>query len=754
VEDEQLLQWHGYVEGVLEGSIEPRVAGVRVSARQWFSDVRLLVSWVLFGGDASLATGLGAQVESSWSSYCDERNRRMLEYRGKKGTPLRFYARTPLPVEMMVSVRHVLPVLLEENHDRFVKRVRSLRRAMFTESRKSLSSTHRSLPPSLPMRVAVLEATLDDDKALHYVVNHPLRARRTRSDYLSDEDARIIKEALPHLYDRMPAGLVEYGLLVMARVMAEPDAKRWQDVIDEHDPASTKHFIVRLIHASRKAGSSRELARCLVRLGLGLPLSTHPVLEGADEPEVRRTVEPLGGTGFDPSRADGVDVPTVYWLDRFEARFAFMFAESAARQTIRRTAVSVLLRAQADPRAIAGAMDHLDVADEDREQVWQEALVLLGTPKRAALREQLHFELGWLASQPSRKRPLAGSTGHEALADIPLEDWWFILHRAGFNLAQRPKVRSYHAALVWERLTGRDARHSPAFIELDNSVASKREVLRRVRQQLGEPLNAILDAYVAYLAFGGVQGKFAAHALAQSSLPWAGLAGFAFEPRHVPQLIWWSLYEEKFRPYFEEFDAMDVTVRAALSIELDQRVACTSRHEVGAYLGIPNRRVGGGISRVTEYMKSRRDWKQMDGLLDEACRNLAADASKIDYAWRRRQLNDFVEIPESDWKEIVASAGVHPGKRGGKRVYSAVWLWTELTGGDPTFSPAFLRAATHSPRATVLVLYRVYCRRHLPSLAPILREWGANLLGERNAVDPRQSVLDRTPSRKGIATLH
>jgi hypothetical protein len=76
---------------------------------------------------------------------------------------------------------------------------------------------------------------------------------------------------------------------------------------------------------------------------------------------------------------------------------------------------------------------------------------------------------------------------------------------------------------------------------------------------------------------------------------------------------------------------------------------------------------------------------------------MAARAPLIDHAVRRRAFADLCEVPEELWDSICQGAGLRRTRSGGRRRYSAAWIWAELTCGDPHRSPA-LRGVTPAVR--------------------------------------------------------
>lgn len=87
-------------------------------------------------------------------------------------------------------------------------------------------------------------------------------------------------------------------------------------------------------------------------------------------------------------------------------------------------------------------------------------------------------------------------------------------------------------------------------------------------------------------------------------------------------------------------------------------------------------------------------------------------------------LSTFSDIPTKIWSEICCAAGIDVGQPGRRSRYAAVWLWTELTGGDWRLAPGLVGENAESVRTVYSRLYKTI----LPKLASHLCLYGSTLL--------------------------
>jgi hypothetical protein len=200
----------------------------------------------------------------------------------------------------------------------------------------------------------------------------------------------------------------------------------------------------------------------------------------------------------------------------------------------------------------------------------------------------------------------------------------------------------------------------------------------------------------------------------------------AFGPQHVPQLLWKGDFDQRFKAFFPRVQENSARRFCAMAL-----VKLCGQHTWGQSaleLGLP---VKAGIKMANQCitMLGTAGLKEAFG---EELRAIATGLSKsqnrIDYRRRREMLSTFFDIPTKIWSEICCAADIDVGQPSRRSRYAAVWLWTELTGGDWRLAPGLAGENTESART----VYSKLCKTILPMLASRLCVYGSTLLQERD----------------------
>lgn len=200
----------------------------------------------------------------------------------------------------------------------------------------------------------------------------------------------------------------------------------------------------------------------------------------------------------------------------------------------------------------------------------------------------------------------------------------------------------------------------------------------------------------------------------------------AFEPQHVPQLLWKGDFDQRFKAFFPRVQENSARRFCAMAL-----VKLSGQHTWGQSaleLGLP---VKAGIKMANQCITilGTAGLKEAFGEeLRAIATGLSKSQNKIDYRTRREMLSTFSDIPTKIWSEICCAADIDVGQPGRRSRYAAVWLWAELTGGDWRLAPGLAGENTESART----VYSKLCKTILPMLASRLCMYGSTLLQERD----------------------
>jgi hypothetical protein len=205
----------------------------------------------------------------------------------------------------------------------------------------------------------------------------------------------------------------------------------------------------------------------------------------------------------------------------------------------------------------------------------------------------------------------------------------------------------------------------------------------------------------------------------------------AFEPRHVPQLLWqddFSRSFEKFFPAVREFSA-----RRFCAVSLVKLCGDYTWGQSAAQLGLPVAATIGMTNRCIGILREIGGKEAFGKALRKIAMRLSNNPDKVDYCVRRDALSTFTHIPTAPWTDICRAAEISPGRHGRRSKYAAIWLWAELTGGDWRLAPGMEGENIESMRE----VFRALSKTIMPQLAPYLRIYGDAL------------VLEKTKRRSG-----
>jgi hypothetical protein len=192
----------------------------------------------------------------------------------------------------------------------------------------------------------------------------------------------------------------------------------------------------------------------------------------------------------------------------------------------------------------------------------------------------------------------------------------------------------------------------------------------------------------------------------------------AFEPRHVPQLLWqddFSRSFERFFPGVREFSA-----RRFCAVSLVKLCGDYTWGQSAAQLGLPVGASIGMANRCIGILKETGDKEAFGKALRKVAMRLSKNADKVDYCARRVALLTLTHIPTAPWTDICRAADIAPGRIGRRSKYAAIWLWAELTGGDWRLAPGMEGENIESMRE----VFRALSKTIMPRLAPHLRIYG------------------------------
>lgn len=196
----------------------------------------------------------------------------------------------------------------------------------------------------------------------------------------------------------------------------------------------------------------------------------------------------------------------------------------------------------------------------------------------------------------------------------------------------------------------------------------------------------------------------------------------SFRPQHVPQLLWEDEFDRRFKDFFPH--VQEGSARRFCAMALVKLCGEHTWEQSALELKLP---VKAGVKMANQCMTIlgasglKEEFKKA---LHDTAIGLSKRQNIVDYHVRREIFSNFSDIPTKIWSEICRTAGIAVGHPGRRSKYAAVWLWSELTGGDWRLAPGLAGEKTKSART-------VYNRLNvtmMPRLARQLRAYGSSLL--------------------------
>jgi hypothetical protein len=196
----------------------------------------------------------------------------------------------------------------------------------------------------------------------------------------------------------------------------------------------------------------------------------------------------------------------------------------------------------------------------------------------------------------------------------------------------------------------------------------------------------------------------------------------AFEPRHVPQLLWKDNFARRFEEYFP--GVRELSARHFCAVSLVKLCGDFTWVQSAAHLGLPVEAAIGMANRCISVLEETGREEAFGKALREVATSLSKDVNKVDYGARRYALSTLTHIPVAPWLNICRAANINPGRLGRRNKFAAVWLWADLTGGDWRLAPGMEGENAESVRN----IFHALDRTILPKLMPHLRAYGTLLL--------------------------
>lgn len=241
--------------------------------------------------------------------------------------------------------------------------------------------------------------------------------------------------------------------------------------------------------------------------------------------------------------------------------------------------------------------------------------------------------------------------------------------------------------------------------------------LARLARSQGKKLHQMLAASGATPALVGAAQDAARATTGRFADAATDTSSGAVDPSAIPTYLW----ETEAEPFIACLPGTrEETARMFASMTIVKSLTGDSWADVTTRLGLPSNKVP-----LTSDLVYRLTCAGTQADFHAAAQTIIAriangDIPTYDYADRRHRLRMLKKVPayvlkEADPTLIATSA---------RRVYAAVWLWAQLTGGDPWDAPAW---GVDAP-ANRKLLYRRFVSRDLNRLRPALLAYGETLL--------------------------
>ncbi len=705
VTDTRLLAAQEQVMRILRSEAPAYSFGAEGTQRQWVYDLRTLVAYLTYAAPASLAAGYPAPFAEAWTTMCKERDTGIIDRQARKakGAWDHSFKTAPPPAIMAIAICHALP-LMSLSKDQAVSAVRDLNEFSTTSTASRSRKMKWRDANSSSFAIVVHSASIADGSVQAFLGAHPERHAASRHEPPPHVPVEAIELRLPRFAKALDPGHVLLGFDLMVRYFRDPSAKRWTDVKLQSDPAAIVSIVKRLVTVAGTVGEARELGEFIVDYSL----ARVPVAPASPD------------SGPEPPKLDFRHLPNYLPSDYFAVYFEETLAELRLDSYLARSTAAFLLAKVSSGFSDIEVMERLRYPEGTiRDRILRAAVRLRGRKLNDAVAARARDLLSILVQRHPPVDYVERARAYETLMVLPPNDWAVIAANGDTAHGRAGSNESYAAALVWAELTGNGWKESPFIREGPGKLESRLETVRRFELHMAPPLKRELMKYVNYLNGGGALGHYYPDSPAHLN---------QVQPFEIPQLCWQSVYQERFQRYFDGLDVSERTARAVCSMAILGRVVDAPYSRLGELLALDSRLVDAGIERARLLITSGPDSENFERSVEEFLEHYSGQTDRANYSARRFALRALEGIPEEDWMRICSTAGVGPGHPGGRNIYCAMWLWANLTEGDPFQSPAFKALQKVRKRAHLVVVYRKINHEVVPLLKMPLTEYGTALL--------------------------
>ncbi|RBY96714.1 hypothetical protein DQ237_08910 [Blastococcus sp. TF02-8] len=211
-------------------------------------------------------------------------------------------------------------------------------------------------------------------------------------------------------------------------------------------------------------------------------------------------------------------------------------------------------------------------------------------------------------------------------------------------------------------------------------------------------------------------GTFSVHML-RAACP----NGLTITSDHVPAY----LDQERYDRWFATFDPSEQrNIRRAVPIAIVQLIEDCDLDTAAQTLGIPRVSAQAALIRAGRACKRTDRDDEFRRLIGQVAQDLQADP--VNYGHRRRHLDAAWDIPETDWRRLVAEMVTARVARKDtpwdqRRSDLRIWLWSHVTCGDAALAPMIQsKSATRRSTNEAISSYSTLRRRATPALTEIV----------------------------------
>jgi TniQ len=194
---------------------------------------------------------------------------------------------------------------------------------------------------------------------------------------------------------------------------------------------------------------------------------------------------------------------------------------------------------------------------------------------------------------------------------------------------------------------------------------------------------------------------------------------YAYEPDHIPQMLWLSTYRADFAPLFQDTDMGDPYIRSFIAMDLVRLCGNFGWIEAARELGVLPARAAGLASKAIGLLNNLDLYDTYLERLHATAACLETVDRPFNFGRRRRRFDDLMDFPFEEWRLEMQARDLHPGKPGGKNKWAAAHAWAMLTAGSPRRAPVFRELGDRERKNQLEVFYR-FNRDHLDHLWPLI----------------------------------